>query len=128
MTAQLPPSLIQFIRSCIRTYQAAEVLLFFASHPERAYAPEEVVVAMRPTVLTVPAVKEYTAVFVARGLIAERPDGAFTYGPTSADLEHSIAELAHAYNERPVTLIKVIYTMTDGTIRSFADAFDLRKE
>ena len=123
----LPPSLIRFIHSTLPTYQAAEVLLFFAAHPEQALTAEELVIAIRPSVLTMPAAKQYCAIFVARGLIVER-EGAYQYHPASGELEQRIGELTHAYNERPVTLIKAIYSMADGTIRSFADAFDFRKE
>lgn len=59
MPVDLPPRLVQFIRQCIPTLQAAEVLLFFAANPDRELKPEEVVVAIRPIVVTVPAVKEY---------------------------------------------------------------------
>jgi hypothetical protein len=31
------------------------------------------------------------------------------------------------YNERPVTLVRVIYSPKDDKIRSFADAFRLKK-
>lgn len=127
MTSELPPSLNRFIRSCIPTYQAAEVLLFFAAHPERAFTPEDIVVSMRPVVVTLPAVQEYTGLFTSCGLIVEEA-GAFNYCPASPDLEHAIGQLSHAYNERPVTLINVIYRMADGGIRSFADAFKLRKD
>ena len=35
--------------------------------------------------------------------------------------------LAQAYEQRPVTLIRLIYALRDSKIRSFADAFKLRK-
>jgi hypothetical protein len=127
MAVELPPSLIQFIRAAVPTYQAAEVLLFLAAHPERTFTPEELVVSIRPAVLTVPAIKQYLALFLSRGLVVER-DGAIAYGPASSELEQSIGDLAHAHNERPVTLIKVISMMTNDSLRSFADAFDLRQE
>ena len=38
-----------------------------------------------------------------------------------------VTTLAQAYGERPVTLIRVIYALRDGKIRSFADAFRLRR-
>ena len=115
------------IHTCVPTYQAAEVLLFFAAHPQRAFAPEEVVVSMRPVVVTVQAVKQYLAVFTSAGLLVKAA-GTFTYGPSSPELEQSIGELGDAYHERPVTLVKVIYEVTDSRILSFADAFKLRKE
>lgn len=127
MADALPASLLQFIRHAVPTYQAAEVLLFFASNPERTFKPEEIVVAMRPTVVTVPAVREYTTLFVARGLLTEQ-DGDFGYAPASRELEDAIGELTHAYNERPVTLIGTIYRIADSTIQSFSDSFKLRKD
>lgn len=126
MSSVLPETLLQFIRSAVPTYQAAEVLLFFAAHPDRDFSPEEIVVAMRPVVITVPAVREYTRLFAARQLILEK-EGAYRYGP-SDELEPRIGELAHAYNEKPVTLIRAIYQIADDPLRSFADAFDLSRD
>jgi hypothetical protein len=40
MADALPASLLQFIRHAVPTYQAAEVLLFFAANPERTFKPE----------------------------------------------------------------------------------------
>ena len=125
MTGDLPQALLRFIQSSIPTYQAAEILLFLAAHPEREWKPEEIVVAMRPVVITVPAVKEYIALFKARGIVTDR-DACFQYAPSSPDVENGIAALAHAYNERPVTLIAAIYRIADNPIQSFADAFKLR--
>jgi hypothetical protein len=50
MAIELPTSLIRFIRASVPTYQAAEVLLLLAAHPERIFTPEELVVSMRPAV------------------------------------------------------------------------------
>ncbi|HEY7189042.1 MAG TPA: hypothetical protein VH436_20935 [Vicinamibacterales bacterium] len=102
------------------------MLLFFAAHPDRDFTPEEVVVGMRPVVITVPAVKEYTRLFATRRLIVET-EGRYRYGPAE-ELEPRIGDLAHAYNEKPVTLVRAIYEIVDDRIRSFADAFDLRKD
>ena len=122
-----PQSLLEFIQSCVPTLQAAEVLLFFASHPDRDFSVEEVVVCMRPTVITVPAVKEYTALFATQDLVTYA-HGRFRYGPLSAAHEHAIGVLARAYDERPVTLIRVIYGVADSKIQSFADSFKLRED
>lgn len=122
-----PQSLLELIQSCVPTFQAAEVLVFFASHPDRDFSVEEVVVCMRPAVITVPAVREYTALFAAHRLVTE-VKGRFRYDPQSADLARAIGELVRAYDERPVTLIRVIYRIADSKIQSFADSFKLRKD
>jgi hypothetical protein len=127
MAGSLPQSLIEFIHECIPTYQAAELLLFFAAHPEGDYSVEEIVVAMRPVVITVPAVKEYASLLVKKRLIYQS-DGRYRYSPSTEDLERGIGELAHAYNEKPVTLIRAIYRIADSKIQSFADSFKLRED
>jgi hypothetical protein len=126
MAPDLPPTLLTFIQDCVPTYQAAELLLFLARHPDASFTPDEIVIAMRPVDITVSAVREYTAVLAAAGLIQER-GGAYQYNPR-ADLDIRVAELMRAYNERPVTLIRAIYSIADRNIRSFADAFKLRQD
>jgi hypothetical protein len=127
MAGQLPQRLIEFIHECVPTYQAAEVLLFFAAHPDGEYSAEDIVVAMRPVVITVPAVKEYASLFVDKGLIQQAHER-YRYGPSTTELEHGIDQLAKAYNEKPVTLIRAIYGIADSKIQSFADAFKLRED
>ena len=127
MAAHLPKSLIEFIQECVPTYQAAELLLFFASHPDGDFSAEDVVVAMRPVVITVPAVKEYASLFVDKGLIVQA-HRRYRYGPSTVDLERGIGELAHAYNEKPVTLIRAIYRIADSKLQSFAESFKLRED
>ena len=39
-----------------------------------------------------------------------------------------VRTLAQAYNDRPVTLTRMIYALRDPKIQSFADAFKLRKD
>jgi hypothetical protein len=126
MSSGLPDTLLQFVQAFVPTYQAAEVLLFFAAHPDLDFGPEDVVLAMRPIVVTELVVREYTVHFEARGLLSER-EGRYRYGP-SPELERNINELARAYNEKPVTLIRAIYRIADSKIQSFADAFRLRKD
>jgi hypothetical protein len=126
MPSELPESLLQFVRTCIPTYQSAEVLLFLSANPDRDFSPAEVVASMRPIVVTASAIAEYAAHFTAKGLLTEQ-DHRYRYQP-SPEFERNIAELAHAYNHRPVTLIAAIYRITDSKIQSFADAFKLRKD
>ena len=126
MPTGLPESLLQFVQSFVPTYQAAEVLVFFATNPGRDFSPEELVSAMRPVVVPEAAVKAYTAHFAAKGLLSER-EGRYRYGP-SPELEPSINELVSAYRQRPVTLIRAIYQIADTRIQSFADAFRLRDD
>jgi hypothetical protein len=125
MPGDLSPTLLDFIRSCVPTYPAAEVLVFFAANSGRDFSIDELVTAIRPTAIAAPAAREYVEFFRSRQLLDER-DGKFCYRPGTAELEHGVRELVLAYNERPVTLIRAIYGIADSHIQSFADSFRLR--
>ena len=49
------------------------------------------------------------------------------YRPGHSALDSHVRTLAQAYQERPVTLIRVIYALRDTSIQSFAEAFRLRR-
>jgi len=127
MAAQLRRSLIEFIHECVPTYQAAELLLFFASHPDREFSAEEAVMAMRPVLIAVSAVREYASLFVDKGLICQS-HGRYRYGPATEDLRRRIGELADAYNKKPVTLIRAVHRIADSNNRPFADSFEQRED
>jgi hypothetical protein len=127
MAVHLSQRLIDFIHECVPTYQAAELLLFLAGHPDNEYSAEDIAEAMRPVVITVSAVREYASLFVDKGLIQQAHER-YRYGPSTKELERGISELAKAYNEKPVTLIRAIYGIADSKIQSFADAFKLGED
>ena len=69
--------------------------------------------------------EKYLRLFEAQGLIGQF-GGSYRYRPESG-LAPQVEKLALAYNQRPVTLIRVIYAFRDSSIKSFAEAFRLRK-
>ena len=66
----------------------------------------EIVTAMRPVVVRLPAVKEYTALFATHDVVTEHR-GRYRYNPRT-HVGHKVSELALAYNEQPVTLIRAV--------------------
>lgn len=113
MTPDLPETLLKFLHTNIPTFQAADALLFFAQNRDRDFSAEEVVVAMRPRIISLSAVREYVVLFTEQRLVAES-NGRFRYRPASWELECRVGELSSAYNERSVTLISAIYHVADG--------------
>jgi hypothetical protein len=104
-------------------------MLFLARHPGVPCRPAEIVNQMQPTVITQAAAAQYITLFEEHGLVAEQAEGVFVYRPASPELEEAMAALVQAYNERPVTLIRVVYEVANSkTIRSFADAFKFKKK
>jgi hypothetical protein len=69
----------------------------------------------------------YLELFQQHGLVAVGPDRRAQFRPGPGEAGRHVDTLAQAYRERPVTLIRVIYALRDGKIRSFADAFRLKR-
>lgn len=113
--------MLALIGARIPTFQAAELLVFLATNPHRGFTGEEVVASLRQAGVTVPAVREYCASFVEGGLLHES-NGRFKYAPSSPELEATVSRLVVAYNERPVTLITVIYRIADSKLQSTFDS------
>ena len=115
----------RFLHASVPSVQAAELLLLLAGDPAVALRAKEA--AER-----VPAMREDEASKIlqalhASGLVMAGVDQAYQYRPASGALKGHVEMLAKAYEERPVTLIRIIYALRDSKIRSFADAFRVRK-
>jgi hypothetical protein len=122
-----PEELRSFIQEAIPSVDAAELLLVLAQHPEREYPVSELIDAMRPTAVSEPVVGRYLNRFHTIGVVEAKENNAYVYRPASPDLDGLVRALTKVYNERPVTLVRMIYAPRDEKIRSFADAFRLKK-
>jgi hypothetical protein len=119
----------RFLQATIPAVDAAELLLLVADRPDVWASPAELVERLRPkTPMTEDEVRRNLDVFAARGLLEPGPEGRLRFRPASEDLARHVRTLAQAYEERPVTLVRVIYALKDAKIRTFADAFRLRKK
>ena len=117
-----------FIQSTVPSVSAAELLLALLAAPDRWWEPQEAVLSQPPGAsMSEAEAKKYLELFAARGVAATDAAGRFQYRAASADLDALVMTLAQAYNERPVTLIRIIYALRDSKIRSFADAFRFRR-
>lgn len=64
---------------------------------------------------------------VAAGLAAQLSDGGYRYAPRDDALDDAAESVIRLYNERPVTLVKLLYEQPPTAVNTFADAFKLRK-
>ena len=121
-----PEHLLAFIREAIPNVDAAELLVLLARDPERRYSLPELIDTMHPTQLSDAAARRYLGTFEARRLVDTGNDG-YRYNPDNPELDGLVRALTRVYNERPVTLVRMIYAPADEKIRSFADAFRIKK-
>ena len=117
-----------FLQHSVPTVNAAELLLLLFNDTERARSARELAAQLEPLAsLSAPEIDKHLDLFQQRGLVVRLDDARAQFRPASADLEAHVRTLARLYNERPVTLIRVIYALRDTKIKTFADAFKIRR-
>lgn len=114
----------RFLQSVIPAVDAAELLLLFHRRPDERLSVGEAVAKLGPGIGLSDAA-HYLQEFQRRGLLIAEGER-FGYRRDS-ELAAQVEKLALAYSQRPVTLVRVIYAFRDSKIKSFADAFKLRK-
>ena len=121
-----PEALRSLIQEAVPSVDAAELLLALARNPHRALSVRQSMDEAGVGALPEADARRMLALFASRGLLAG--DGeSYRYAPVNKDLDSAVCALQRAYNERPVTLLRTIYAPKDEKIRSFADAFRLKK-
>jgi len=125
--AQFSDDFCRFLQTTVPSVDAAEQLLLLARDASRWWSAADIVSALKPAPLTEADVTRTLESLLARGIVAQGADKRVQYHPANDELDGYVRTLGQAYSERPVTLIRVIYALRDSKIRSFADAFKLRK-
>ena len=117
----------RFIAENISSVTQLEVLLLLKGHPEQSWNADEVARALYagPTLLA-----DELAAWLSRGLLEVEPDRpeAYRYAPRTQELAALVDALEEAYKSRRVSVITAIYSKPTDKIRTFADAFRIRKE
>jgi hypothetical protein len=121
----IPDKVVAFLRDHIDSLEQLEVLLLLRNQPDKQWTPVEV----SRTLSSNPAsVVERLAQFAAKGFLAtSEVKGTYQYC-VQPELDQVIGEVADAYALYPVRIIGLIFSKPIDKIRTFADAFKLRKE
>jgi hypothetical protein len=99
-----------FLQDTIPAVRAAELLLLLRTQPAKWWKPAAAVALLGAADgLAKAECGRFLELFLARGLLAARPDGRVQYRVDDAALAAHVDKLAEAYRERPVTLIRMIY-------------------
>jgi hypothetical protein len=123
--SNIPDDVKFFIRANIESVDQLRILLFLRNQPEQEWNMLNVSAKLylRPEVATAELAK-----LEARGLLTSTQEPKrYSYNPRSPELEDMVNKVAQLDQERPVTLIKLIYSLSKD-VQAFADAFKLRKD
>jgi hypothetical protein len=117
----------RLIADHIDSVEQLEILLLLYQHPERTWDAEAVARELRVAAVSA---AERLEDMTHSGILA-RKDGKpveYRYAPKSAGLGDAVRGLALAYSERRVTVINLIFSKPVDKIRTFADAFRIRRD
>ncbi len=116
-----------FVDQNIDSAELLETLLLVHSGGERQWTPEEVA----RTIYTVPAGATRRLEQLVEMRLLSSSGGAnpaYRFAPATASLRSQVDDLAAAYRANRVGVIKLVYTRSEDPLRSFSDAFRLRKD
>jgi hypothetical protein len=119
---QFTEAFFKFLQSNIASVDAAEVLLLLYRNAERNWSAAEVLSRLGP-VLSEAEVGRILEDFRTKGLLSE----GYRYVPGDTEAAAHVNTLALAYDERPVTLFRLIYALRQTGLQALADAFRLRR-
>jgi hypothetical protein len=122
---EIPPNVRAFLNDHVESVVQVEVLLLLYAEPARDFSPADVVSALR---IEGAWAEAQLSNLCARGMLAAGGAGSYRWAPRTAEIDAAVAGLARAYADRRVTVIGLIYAKPSDPLRSFADAFRIRKD
>lgn len=124
---QIPQEVQTFIADHIESVVQLEVLLLLHANTQRVFSAADIGRELRID----PAwAAEQLINLCSRGVLTctNATDSLYRYGPRKPEMSQAVNGLARAYADRRVTIIGLIFSKPVDKIRSFADAFRLRKD
>jgi hypothetical protein len=100
------------------------LLLLHRVRPEARAVAE---IAEAAQLATLAAARRCLEELAAGGLVAADGRDGYRFTPADPDVPTAVDALAQMYNEKPVTLVRAIYSRP-APVQAFADAFRLRKD
>lgn len=120
----MDPRLIEILRGPITSVWSLELLLLLRRHAERAWQPDELVIELRASGVIV---RQSLDQLERAGLVVRDGTGAVRFGPATPDLTALIELLDQEYRSKPDAVRRAIIATPDNQLKSFTDAFLIRK-
>ena len=115
---------LQFLRSTLRSVWALELMLFLRAHADRPWSPEALTLELRASV---PLIVELLQHFQRSGLVIAEDANLWVWRPANVELSACADAIANAHARTPFQVINAILDTPNERLRTFADAFRLRK-
>jgi hypothetical protein len=112
-----------FLSAHIDSIDRLEILLFLRQRASQSWSAAEVAKELR---IGLAAAADQLARLAKDDLLTLGPR--YRYAPLTPALAQAVDALERAYHERRVSIITLIFSKPNEKIRTFADAFKLRKD
>ena len=124
---KIDPIVQRFVADNIQSAEQLDILLLLHRSPERVWTAREVSEA----VFTVPtSATMRLEELVEAGLLTTKggADPAYEFSPSSPTLRGQVDALAEAYRDDRVGVIQLVFRKPADPLKSFSDAFRLRRD
>jgi hypothetical protein len=121
----LAPELRDLISGCFDSAESIEIVLLLRRSPDTFWSP--VATAQQLGIREEVARTKMMQLASARLIVPAEHSHAFRYAPADEEMRKRIDELADAYSERRIAVINTIYSANLEKLRTFSDAFRLKK-
>lgn len=116
-----------FLADHIDSVLELELLLLLRANPQRSWTRAELAHELK---IDVAWAAEQLARLATRKILSRSDDAEpqYRYTPATRAMDDIIAAVADTYASHRVTMIGLIFSKPTSTLKSFADAFRIRKE
>ena len=121
----LPVSVDRFLRSTVRSVWQLELLLLLQRQRTRLWTADELVRDLRASVLIV---GDALSALQKAGLVSRNANDQYQYWPITPELDRLVDQVAAAYTSSPVAVTEAILSAPSSSVRTFADAFKIKKD
>jgi hypothetical protein len=118
-------TVLSFVRSSLKSAWSLELLLLLQRDPQHSWDTEALVRELRGSI---PLVNESLGHLSSAGLVSVAESGEYMYKPQNSELDALVTALVELYRQKPITVLRTIFTSPTQKIRSFSDAFLIKKK
>ena len=124
--SSLPPDIQDLILRYFDSAEAIELVVLLRRSSATYWTAEAVSqhLGIRPEV----AKRKMEALAEARILVRAEQTAAYRYAPADDHLAANVSELAEIYSDRRISVINTIYSANLERLRTFSNAFKLKKD
>lgn len=120
----LDPRLLDLLSGTIASVWGVEILLLMREQPQRYWSRDDLVSELRSSGLVV---DQSLQRLERGGLVVHDEHDAVRFAPATTELSSLIDQLDVEYRSRPALVRRAIVSGPDSKLKSFSDAFLIRK-